>query len=133
MSRRDQKTTLFVCTVCRQGEEAAMRPGEAFVAALRERLQGEDLAGIGVIEVECLGVCDRPCTAALAGPGKWIYVVGDLDADHVEEFIAAAKAYAASDNGIVPWSARPPCFKKGVVSRTPPLPRDADAPPSEPA
>lgn len=117
---QSEPTTIFVCTACRRGEDADVRPGEPFIAALRERLQSES-AGILVSAVECLGVCKRPCTVALSGAGKWTYVLGDLDAtDHIEEFVAAAKAYAASDTGIVPWKERPPCFKKGVVSRTPP-------------
>ena len=35
--------------------------------------------GVAVQPVECLSVCKRPCTVALAAPGKWTYVVGDLD------------------------------------------------------
>lgn len=119
---QSEPTTIYVCTACRSGESSDNRPGEAFIAALRERLQNEGADEIIVTAVECLGVCKRPCTAALSGMGKWTYVVGDLDAtEHVEDLVAAARAYAASAAGIVPWKERPPCFKKGVVSRTPPL------------
>ena len=49
-------------------------------------------------------------------------VIGDLDVgDHLDEIVAAAKGYAATTNGIVPWKERPACFRKGVVSRAPPL------------
>ena len=72
--------------------------------------------------VECLSVCKRPCTVALAAPGKWTYVVGDLDREsHLEDIVVAARRYAASADGIVPWRERPLSFRKGVVSRTPPL------------
>jgi predicted metal-binding protein len=67
-------------------------------------------------------VCKRPCTVALAAPGKWTYVVGDLERDsHLEDIVAAVRRYAASDDGIVPWRERPLAFRKGIVSRTPPL------------
>jgi predicted metal-binding protein len=119
----NETTTIFVCTACRQSEDAEMRPGETFIAALRERMPSEDEGRIFVTAVDCLGVCRRPCTVALSAAGKWTYVLGDLDmaAGHVEQLVAAAKAYAACETGIVPWKERPTCFKKGVVSRTPPL------------
>ncbi len=115
-----EQTTIYVCTVCRQGDDADARPGQALFEALRQRLAFEP--AVKAEAIECLAVCKRPCTVALAGAGKWTYVVGDLDAaDHVEDIAAAAKAFAATDNGIVPWKERPACFRKGVVSRTPPL------------
>jgi predicted metal-binding protein len=110
-------TTLFVCLTCKS-EAGPMGPG--LLAALGERLVSE--LGIALKGVECLSVCKRPCTVALAAPGKWTYVVGDLDRDlHLEDIIMGARRYAASPDGIVPWRERPLCFRKGVVSRTPPL------------
>jgi predicted metal-binding protein len=87
---------------------------------VRALLAGEP--GIAVETVDCLAVCQRPCTVALAGEGKWTYVVGDLDnALHGEEVAAVARAYAATADGIVPWKERPATFRKGVISRIPPL------------
>ncbi len=49
-------------------------------------------------------------------------MVGDLDRDlHLEDIVVAARRYAASPEGVVPWRERPLSFRKGVVSRTPPL------------
>jgi len=119
--------TVYVCTCCRQGEDADLRPGAQFLALLRERLAREGLGEFSVHSVECLSVCKRPATAAFAAAGKWTYVLGDLDAaEHLDDFIVALKAYAASETGVVPWKNRPACFKKGVVSRTPPAGFGAD-------
>ena len=94
--------------------------GPGMFEALGERLGSEP--AIALKAVECLSVCKRPCTVALAAPGKWTYVVGDLDREsHLEDIVVAARRYAASTEGIVPWRERPLCFRKGVVSRTPPL------------
>lgn len=119
MSKKD--VTVFVCISCREGGDADSRPGAVFLEALRARLAQRNIA-IAVEAVECLAVCKRPATVALAGAGKWTYVIGDLETDaHLDELIASAQGFAATDNGVVPWKDRPNCFKKGVISRTPPL------------
>jgi predicted metal-binding protein len=108
--------TLLICVTCKSEEGTV---GAAFYDTLVARLAGEAIA---LRPVECLSVCKRPCTVALAAPGKWTYVVGDLCArDHVEDVATAARKYAASSDGIVPWRERPVSFRKGVVARTPPL------------
>jgi predicted metal-binding protein len=115
-------TIVFVCTTCRlvveNGDGAANRPGLAFAAALRDRLAGE--TAVEIREVECLSVCKRPCTIAMIAEGKWTYLIGDLDSTHIEDVAAMARAYTASQNGIVAWRERPQCFRSGVVARVPP-------------
>ncbi len=116
-------TTIFVCVSCRQGDDADNRPGKGFYEALRDRLAEAPEAGIRVEPVDCLAVCKRPITVALAGAGKWLYVAGDVDpAAHLDDVIAAATSYAATENGVIPWRERPTFLRKGVISRTPPLP-----------
>ena len=108
--------TLLVCVTCKS-EQGPL--GAALYDALEARLADEH---IGVKPVECLSVCKRPCTVALAAPGKWTYVVGDLSRDdHIEDIVTAARHYAAAPDGLVPWRERPLPFRKGVISRTPPL------------
>ncbi len=117
---------MFVCVACRRpvpdgatGETAFEQPGVGFAEALAGALA--DDPGIAVVPMECLAVCKRPCTVAFAATGKWSYMIGDIDPDaHLDEVAASARAYAASRSGIVAWSGRPPCFRKGVVSRMPP-------------
>jgi len=108
--------TLLVCVTCKS-EQGPL--GAALYDALEARLADEH---IGVKPVECLSVCKRPCTVALAAPGKWTYVVGDLSRDdHIEDIVTAARRYAAAPDGLVPWRERPLPFRKGIISRTPPL------------
>jgi len=108
--------TLLVCITCKSDEEPM---GAGLFEALGERLATEP--DIALKPVECLSVCKRPCTVALAGPCKWTYVVGDLTREsHLEDIVVAARLYAASPAGIVPWRERPLSFRRGVVSRTPP-------------
>jgi predicted metal-binding protein len=109
--------TLLVCVTCKT-EQGPLGPG--LFEALGERLALEP--NIVLKAVECLSVCKRPCTVALAAHGKWTYVIGDLTCEsHLDDLVAGARRYAASPDGIVPWRERPLCFRKGVVSRTPPL------------
>ena len=119
MSARDATSpaaTVLVCVTCKSERGPA---GAALYDALAARLAEEDIA---LYPVECLSVCKRPCTVALAAPGKWTYVVGDLSREaNVEDIITAARRYAAAPDGLVPWRERPLPFRKGVISRTPPL------------
>jgi predicted metal-binding protein len=108
--------TLFVCVTCKS---EAGNLGAGLFEALAGRLDG---AGVRIEPVECLSVCKRPCTVALTAPGKWTYVVGDLDREaHLDAIVEGAGRYAAAPDGIVPWRERPLPFRRGVVSRTPPL------------
>ena len=108
---------MLVCVTCKS-EHGVL--GEGLFSALRERLRYD--VGIALRPIECLSVCKRPCTVALAAPGKWTYVVGDLSReDNLEDIVTAARRYAAAPDGLVPWRERPIPFRKGVISRTPPL------------
>jgi len=118
-------TTLLVCVTCKS-EQGLL--GLGLFEALGERLASEP--DIALKAVECLSVCKRPCTVALAAPGKWTYVVGDLTrGSHLEDIVVAVRRYGASPEGIVPWRERPLSFRRGVVSRTPPLTVTGMAPP----
>ncbi|MEK8091491.1 DUF1636 domain-containing protein [Methylocystis sp. IM3] len=120
MSRKDVR--IVVCVSCRDGAEPDSRPGARLLDALRHRLAERNLE-IPTEPVECLAVCKRPATIALAAQGKWTYVIGDLDPQAgVDDLIDSALRFGESENGIVAWKDRPICFRKGVVSRTPPLP-----------
>jgi predicted metal-binding protein len=118
----DKAVWISVCVSCRDGADPERRPGAEFLGALRDRIAARELS-LAVDPVECLAVCKRAVTVALAGAGKWTYVIGDLDgAAHLDDLIDSALRFAQSENGIVAWKDRPVCFRKGVVSRTPPLP-----------
>jgi predicted metal-binding protein len=116
--------TIFVCVTCKRAEDDAdaPRPGRAMFEAVQARLALSAQDNIEIRAVECLSVCKRPCTLALSGPGKWTYVVGDLDIDaNLDDVLEAARKFAATEDGLIPWRERPKSFRKGVVSRTPPL------------
>jgi predicted metal-binding protein len=113
--------TVFVCVTCRGRDVETERPGRMLFDAVTAALRAREACGVTVTPVECLAVCKRPCTVALAAPGKWTCVVGDLDhAAHAQDVIAAALSFGAAADGIIPWRERPKSFRKGVVSRVPP-------------
>ena len=118
--------TIFVCVSCRRSlgdaEEAFDQPGRGLVDTLQARPRDGGQASVTVTPVDCLAVCKRPCTVALAGADKWTYLIGDLEPDSdAEEIVATALSFAASANGIVPWRERPASFRKGVIARVPPI------------
>jgi predicted metal-binding protein len=113
---------VFVCVSCKGDADGAPGPAQEFVSALQRGLAKAGADGIIAKGVECLAVCKRPCTLALAAADKWTYIVGDLDpATHTQDVVAMALAFQRSPNGIVPWAERPTPFRKGVIARVPPL------------
>jgi predicted metal-binding protein len=114
--------TIFVCVSCSVDGARSDKPGRALFERVSGAIGDRLDCKAEVKAVDCLAVCKRPCTVALAGDGKWTYVVGDLDPDtNAEDVIAAALSYGATMNGIIPWKQRPQSFRKGVISRIPPL------------
>ena len=119
-----EPVTLYVCATCRAaGDTAEPRAGARLLAALQDAVGAGGHAGITVEGVECLSVCKRPCTVAVASQGRWTYVYGDLDAaESARTILEGVGLYAGTPDGIVPWKARPQEFRKGVVARIPPFP-----------
>jgi predicted metal-binding protein len=114
--------TAFICVTCRAGDTGEERPGRLLFNAVTSKIGSRPDCDVQVTPVECLSVCKRPCTIALMASGKWTYVVGDLDPEaNVDDIISMAVSYRLSDNGIVPWRERPQSFRRGVISRVPPL------------
>ncbi len=120
------RTTLYVCVTCRLEGEPALPPegraGRRLLDALRHDVGGDP--SIDLVPVECLSVCKRPCTVSLAAPGKWTYVYGDLPPDAAAPVILeAARLYARTSDGLIPWKQRSEAIKKAVVARIPPPPQ----------
>jgi predicted metal-binding protein len=118
--------TIFVCITCRQltedFEQDQPRPGAVLANALEARLAAEAEPCAVVRRVDCLAVCERPCTIALAAEDKWTYLIGDVDPlAHADDVVGAARKVSAAPNGIVRLRERPPFFRKGVIARVPPL------------
>ena len=118
-------TNIYVCVTCR-GAGQPLEPKEARAGfrlhAELAACAGEAGLAFGIIPVECLSVCKRPCTVSFAAPGKWTYIFGDLPAEgSAETVLTGAKLYAAAPDGLIPWKQRPDALKKGVVARIPPL------------
>lgn len=124
-----QEIRLHVCVTCRGAgdpDERDLRSGAILHRALAEALTQPGAPRVRLEPVECLSVCKRPCTVAVSSPGRWTYVYGDLDpATAAETILEGVSRYAATPDGIVPWRERPEAFRKGVVARIPPIPKDA--------
>lgn len=121
-------TVLYVCTTCRRSgdDPDGPRAGARLLDALRAGNSASDLRIEGV---ECLSVCKRPCSVAVASENRWTYVYGDMDpAESAATILSGLSAYAATQDGIVPWRERPAAFKTGVIARIPPFPNPRPLP-----
>ncbi|WP_246504744.1 DUF1636 family protein [Microvirga antarctica] len=122
-TKLDDTVMLYVCVTCRKaGEpETETRPGARLHAALADALNSP--SPIRIEPVECLSGCKRGCTIAVAGPGRWTYVYGDLDPEtSVAAILEGVRLYGETTDGLVPWRSRPDIFRKGVLARIPSAP-----------
>lgn len=111
---------LIVCTTCRAGQplaEGEAPPGARLLAALRALNTGAVELGTAA----CMANCDQGCSAALAAPGKWTYVLGHLAPELAADLLAYAATYAASATGTVMPSRRPASLGRAVIARVPHL------------
>ncbi len=116
---RDGVSTLFVCVTCRREGDppAELRRGARLHATLKAR--APDLE---VVAVECLSNCTRACSAAVAAPGKWTYVIGDLDPErNVDDMLAFARAHTEAADGLPAWRERPVHVRQHTIARVPPM------------
>ena len=119
----DIAATLYVCVTCLAGEdrETVPRAGRRLHDGLLEaQSRQDDPPDFRIVEAECLSNCNRGCSVALSGPGRWSHVYGDLGQASVDDLLTGASRYAAIKDGLVPWRERPTIFRKGVIARIPP-------------
>lgn len=122
------QTILYVCSTCRAGVapiEGQPVAGARLLAALQDAheassVDAEDKSRLVIRAVECLSACSRGCAIALARPGSWTYIYGNLSEADVADILLGAQGYIASADGIPPWRERPVIFRKQCVARIPP-------------
>jgi predicted metal-binding protein len=115
---------LIVCITCRAGQ--ALADGEAPQGALLHAALSGLLANsadppVDLRTASCMANCERGCTAAIAMPAKWTFVLAHLSPDHAADLLTYAGAYAASATGTVMPSRRPASLGGAVLARVPDL------------
>ena len=118
--------TLYVCVRCRDGRETtadADRGGNRLAeAVLAARAARHDLPAHVIHGVRCMSQCKRPCTVALASPGRFTYLFGDLDPSRdAQDVLGLLPLYAASADGFLPRDRRPRATQAGILGRIPPF------------
>lgn len=117
----DQRACLHVCVTCRAdgaADEASV-PGRRLHDGIAALLAAEADSRLSLQPVVCLANCERGCSAILSAPGKWAYMVGDLGPEHAADLVAYARAYAASDKGVVLRAGRPASMRDVILGRFP--------------
>ncbi|CAM4228984.1 DUF1636 family protein [Palleronia rufa] len=125
MPGSDPGTELLVCVKCRRGIDAPgepRRPGEVLADRVAERLPD----GVRLTRTECLSNCERGCSVALRGPGRWTFVYGNLTETDADIVTHGAALYAGQPDGLVPWRERSEHFKRNCIARIPPMPETQD-------
>lgn len=120
----DDGTAVVVCNTCRVSTEdretaEGLRGGALLAAALREAAAG---SGVAIQEMACLFNCAQHCSIHLRAPGKIGYVLGRFEPtpEAARAIVDYAVAYAASDEGVVPYRQWPEGVKGHFIVRVPP-------------
>jgi predicted metal-binding protein len=122
---KPERSQLFVCVSCRCRGSAPAPEGQATdgrklyeaLASLLEEM-GE-AAPVQLIPTLCFANCERGCSAGIAAPGKWSYLMGELTPDQAEDLLAYCRAYSNAKTGVVLPSGRPASLAKSVIARFP--------------
>jgi predicted metal-binding protein len=117
-------STLYVCTTCCSSTDGATadptRAGARLLSAVQSA--ADDYPVSRIVGVECLSNCSRGCTIAVGAPGKWTYVIGNLDAEqHAPDVLAFARQHSAHETGVTVWRERPEHIRKNTIARVPPM------------
>ncbi len=121
---KDHRPLLHVCVSCwcRGAEpvEGSRTDGRRLFDELQALLDGMgDKAPVELLPALCFANCERGCTAGIAAPGKWSYLMGELGPEHAADLLLYAQAYAAAKSGVVLPSGRPASMQKTVIARFP--------------
>jgi predicted metal-binding protein len=112
--------TLHVCTTCRANQplpEDGTPPGQR----LFDKIAAHATPDLRVLPVKCLSSCDDGCAAAISAPGKWTYLLGNLEQTLVPDLLTYAATYAQHPTGTVLPSKRPASLAKMILGRMPDL------------
>ncbi|MCE2565539.1 DUF1636 domain-containing protein [Komagataeibacter sp. FNDCF1] len=109
---------LHVCVTCRRGLPASDNPQGRQLHDALLALAGTG-TGVVVHEVSCLAACNDGCTAVVAAPGKWGWLLANLGPEKAEDLLTYIAAYAASRSGTVMPSRRPASLSDMVRGRFP--------------
>lgn len=107
----NRQGTLMLCRFC-WGEANEVVDGWA------ERAQA---IGVNVQMVDCMAACDHGPSGALAAPGAWTYLLGQLAEADGDALLWGAETLAESSDGLLPWDGRPARYRHIIRGRIPPL------------
>lgn len=120
-------STVFVCTTCgstwQDGKRIGTSAGEFLLQDLQTALAD---SGVQFQPVKCLSACLNPCAVAIAAPGKFSYILGQLPAkdqrpETVQALVEFVQLHQQKEDGFIPYAERPELLKNRVLGRIPPL------------
>jgi len=119
------RAELYVCMSCwrhgiRREAESLSTDGKQLFDELTSRVAelGQD-APVRPVPVLCFANCERGCSVAIASPGKWSYLLGELGPEHAADLLTYAGTYNQSGAGVVLPSKRPDSLEQAVIARFP--------------
>ncbi|WP_253381717.1 DUF1636 family protein [Notoacmeibacter sp. MSK16QG-6] len=110
----DAQGTLMLCRLCWQENGATI---EQWAECASE-------SGVQVQMVDCMAACDHGPSGAIAAPGAWTYLLGNLAETDIDTLLWGASSLSQSVDGLLPWDGRPSRYRQIIRGRIPPLATD---------
>jgi len=121
----ESRPQLFICLSCRAAGSAPAPEGEPTDGKRLYDAVSSLAAAMGaaspvhVVPTLCFANCERGCTVGISAPGKWSYVMGELEPDQAADLLLYGEAYAKAKTGVVLPSGRPASLQQSVIARFP--------------
>jgi predicted metal-binding protein len=121
----ENRPTLYVCISCRregtpEAPDGAKPEGRRLYDAVRGLVSElGPAAPVHAVPTICFANCESGCSAAIAAPGKWSYLMGRLGPEHAADLLTYAAAYTKAATGVVLPSGRPASLQHAVIARFP--------------
>ncbi|MHB1701430.1 MAG: DUF1636 family protein [Acidobacteriaceae bacterium] len=122
------KVTLWVCITCRisltHGIATMSTDGRDLFNLISLRHDTYPAAKqISLQPVECMGSCERACTAGIGAPGKFSYLFGSLEPtpEHAAAMLDCALLLGQQRGAVLGRIHRPALLRNSLLSRIPPL------------
>jgi predicted metal-binding protein len=121
---------IWICITCRSSLTPSAAPTmttdgrELFDLVCLQHNTHPEAELVNLQSVECMGGCDKGCTASIGAPGKFSYLFGELKptTEYAIAILDCALLLGQQDGPLIGRIHRPALLRDSLLGRIPPIP-----------